>query len=846
MKKRLLWLVAIPLIAIGSLTYANDFIVPDTENGTITVYSQDKSYWITIQDKNLWAENVWDYGYYYQWWNNHGNPAWTNAWTLNELLDANVNERVNKWYSGENDKFIIFNNWNKNTYDYRSGVYYTNATDNSYVWDSAYNNLWWGWNDNQTGDATIVKWYDTVNHVVTNPENRQWPCPDWYHVPSAWEWQELMMLRCNANPDCSWSVINTQNGEYARANYLNKSGIWTAFSNDLQLPLAGYRSYIVGAVYDQGSNAYYWSSSPRGGSRPEGAWYLNFFSNRVSPSYSSIRANGQSLRCFKDSYVKLPKTLNLFFMSDDEEVWTWEVTENMTGAIPEEAKNVTKTGYILEYRYLSGADMTTGFDFENTPISWAWADESGNVYFIAQWTGIKYEIKFESWDWTWTMENQTFTYDITWTLNRNAFTKTWYEFSGWIYWTTWYTDKQNVSNLTTTDGETVTLTAQWTPITYTISFSWNAADATWTAPDTINAEYDSGDIAPDNSFTLTGYTFTWWNTESNGSGTLYATWAELKNLTTTSGKDVKLYAQWEVNIHKLSFVVDWATIQSGNIAYWTTISAPANPTKDSCNSFAWWTSSVAWLTTTGTMPDSDVTFTANWNYTCSRSSGWWGGSSRSNKTSDTQDSSTSSQNDKNTENVIQSDPEHSEWGSEESSDTPIDSSANASEWQNYSQEFQQAYEFAHEKWITTMPTIQEAQMDGKLTRIAMAKMLSYYAMNVLWQKPANIVTPKFNDVTDKQNSDYDDWVTLAYQLWIMWQNMPNNKFRPNDEVTRAEFATALSRMLYHTSDWEYKSTDKYYTNHMKKLVQEKIITNDDAKMKELRWYVMIMLMRSAK
>jgi hypothetical protein len=33
---------------------------------------------------------------------------------------------------------------------------------------------------------------------------------------------------------------------------------------------------------------------------------------------------------------------------------------------------------------------------------------------------------------------------------------------------------------------------------------------------------------------------------------------------------------------------------------------------------------------------------------------------------------------------------------------------------------------------------------------------------------------------------------------------------------------------------------------MKKLVQEKIITNDDAKMKELRGYVMIMLMRSAK
>ena len=137
-------------------------------------------------------------------------------------------------------------------------------------------------------------------------------------------------------------------------------------------------------------------------------------------------------------------------------------------------------------------------------------------------------------------------------------------------------------------------------------------------------------------------------------------------------------------------------------------------------------------------------------------------------------------------------------------------------------------------------------MNGKLTRIAMAKMLSQYAINVLWQKPANIVTPKFNDVTDKQNSDYDDWVTLAYQLWIMWQNMPNNKFRPNDEVTRAEFATALSRMVYHTSDGEYKSTPKYYIHHIEKLVKEWIITKDDPSMKELRWYVMIMLMRSAK
>jgi hypothetical protein len=123
----------------------------------------------------------------------------------------------------------------------------------------------------------------------------------------------------------------------------------------------------------------------------------------------------------------------------------------------------------------------------------------------------------------------------------------------------------------------------------------------------------------------------------------------------------------------------------------------------------------------------------------------------------------------------------------------------------------------------------------------MAKMLSNYAINILWKKPdTSKWTKNFNDVTAKQNADYDNAVTLSYQLWIMWQW--TNNFRPNDEVTRAEFATALSRMLYSTPDWN----DKYYTTHLTKLKQEWIISNDNPKIKEKRWYVMLMLMRTIK
>ena len=158
---------------------------------------------------------------------------------------------------------------------------------------------------------------------------------------------------------------------------------------------------------------------------------------------------------------------------------------------------------------------------------------------------------------------------------------------------------------------------------------------------------------------------------------------------------------------------------------------------------------------------------------------------------------------------------------------------------NYSQELQDAYNFAYENGITTMDSIDKANMDGWLNRIAMAKMLSNYAMNILWKKPANTIVPKFPDVTEKLNEDYNWAVDLAYQLWIMWIWV--DKFRPNDMVTRAEFGTALSRMLFGLKDW-----NPYYSTHLAKLKSEWIISNDNPNLQEKRWYVMLMLMRSVK
>ena len=158
----------------------------------------------------------------------------------------------------------------------------------------------------------------------------------------------------------------------------------------------------------------------------------------------------------------------------------------------------------------------------------------------------------------------------------------------------------------------------------------------------------------------------------------------------------------------------------------------------------------------------------------------------------------------------------------------------------YSQELQDAYSWAYSKNITTMPTIERANMNGSITRAEMAKMIANYAENVLGQKPDTTKECSFSDVDSKLDSDYDNWITESCQLGLMGQWI--TKFRPNDSVSRAEFWTILSRALWWDKN-EWWST--YYENHLKALKEAWIMNNTSTpNSKEIRWYVMLMMQRS--
>ena len=159
-----------------------------------------------------------------------------------------------------------------------------------------------------------------------------------------------------------------------------------------------------------------------------------------------------------------------------------------------------------------------------------------------------------------------------------------------------------------------------------------------------------------------------------------------------------------------------------------------------------------------------------------------------------------------------------------------------------SNELKEAFNFAHNYWMTSASSIEDAKMSNPITRAAMAKMLSNYAKNVLGLEEDPTIDCNFSDVTEELDAQYDNWITSACKLWLMWKNV--NKFKPSENVSRWQFSTIISRMISWTKDWSWNT--KYYEPHIKNLCNRRIITkcwkNPDEKI--TREQAMTMFMRA--
>ena len=121
-----------------------------------------------------------------------------------------------------------------------------------------------------------------------------------------------------------------------------------------------------------------------------------------------------------------------------------------------------KTGYTFVGWYnSSGTQLTTN-------VKYTYTCSGSTATYYARFKANQYTVKFDANGGTGSMSNQSHTYGVSKALTANAFTRTGYTFEGWNTNAngtgTSYTDKQSVSNLSSTDGATITLYAQWAEI----------------------------------------------------------------------------------------------------------------------------------------------------------------------------------------------------------------------------------------------------------------------------------------------------------------------------------------------------------------------------------------------
>ncbi|MCQ2355074.1 MAG: InlB B-repeat-containing protein, partial [Clostridia bacterium] len=174
---------------------------------------------------------------------------------------------------------------------------------------------------------------------------------------------------------------------------------------------------------------------------------------------------------------------------------------------------------------------------------------------------------------TGTMEDTIVTYGTSTALRANTFTRTGYDFAGWYRYRTsdnkwhysngttsaWYvegtqpdgytklvlSDKSKVSMTSSVDKDVCIFYAAWEANNYTVEFNANGGTGTMA---NLAMTYGTAKALTKNAFTRSGYTFLGWAKTADAATAAYTDAKSVKNLTSTAGETVTLYAVWQENV----------------------------------------------------------------------------------------------------------------------------------------------------------------------------------------------------------------------------------------------------------------------------------------------------------
>ena len=387
------------------------------------------------------------------------------------------------------------------------------------------------------------------------------------------------------------------------------------------------------------------------------------------------------------------------------------------------------------------------------------------------------------------------------------------------------------------------------PATYTAKYNetvrkydiiWKYRDANGSRIEEIRkVEYGKNPEAPTlpsiSQTAQTGYTFTWWNPEVSSPVT---TWAEYT-------------AQYEETLR--TYLIAWQDYDGSMISwslynYGDRLIIPADPTRpedeNNIYEFIWWSPNVSEFVTGNRF------YKAQYEAHSKKTPSWWWGSSSGWWWRRIPDIS-----DKDIDGIIK-DITDDEWskihGSAEENNAenreiqvPLITKQNM---RKYSEQVIDSYIWAFDNNITTINEFDKANPDGTITRWLLAKMVVNYTRNILWKEIPLDTPTKCNwkdDTKEWKSQEIKFYAEKACALWVMWIKM--DKFNPNKIVSRAEFWTTLSRLLW-WDKYDVRNSNKnnpYYVNHLKVLKENGIMNDIDNPLwrKELRKWIWVMLRR---
>ena len=274
--------------------------------------------------------------------------------------------------------------------------------------------------------------------------------------------------------------------------------------------------------------------------------------------------------------------------------WTlhrvYDVTYNANGGNGAPASQGKQEGISLT---LSSAKPTrTGYTFTGWNTK---ADGSGTNYaagasytsnaavtLYAQWSANTFTVSYNANGGSGAPSAQTKTYGTNLTLSSTKPTRTGYTFNGWNT----KADGSGTSyaaGASYTSNAAVTLYAQWSANTFTVSYNANGGSG---APSAQTKTYGTNLTLSSTKPTRTGYTFTGWNTKVDGSGTSYAVGASY-----TTNAALTLYAQWKIDTYTISYTLNGGSVATANPTSYNVTTAAFtlnNPTKTGYT-FAGWT-----------------------------------------------------------------------------------------------------------------------------------------------------------------------------------------------------------------------------------------------------------------